>query len=83
MTIYQFRLKYHRYSKIFYHPGVYASVVEQILKGRSVGSSFSIPEAKERTGLSRKYMIPLLVRMEADGYVRRNGDVRSVLRLPD
>ena len=50
-----------------------------VLQGRSAGDRFSIPEAKERTGLSRKYMIPLLNRMEKDGVLKRDGDVRVVL----
>jgi selenocysteine-specific elongation factor len=60
--------------------GVYDSLATQILAGRSAGDRFSIPEAKERTGLSRKYMIPLLNRMEKDGLLKRDGDVRLVLK---
>jgi selenocysteine-specific elongation factor len=49
------------------------------LDGLSSGAAFSIPEAKERVGLSRKYIIPLLNRMEEDNLVRREGDQRVVV----
>ncbi len=60
---------------------IYDSLAYEITRGRSVGERFSIPEAKERTGLSRKYMIPLLNRMEKDGLLKRDGDVRITLAL--
>ena len=65
---------------IYYTKDTYAGLVEKILSGFSVGDRFSIPEAKERTALSRKFMIPLLNRMEQDGYVRREENERVVLK---
>ncbi|WP_187270356.1 SelB domain-containing protein [Escherichia fergusonii] len=38
----------------------------------------SIADVRERTGLARKQLIPLLNRMERDGWVRREGDLRRV-----
>ncbi len=36
-----------------------------------------VPEAKEAAGgLSRKYIIPLLNRLESDGLIKRLGDFR-------
>jgi selenocysteine-specific elongation factor len=64
---------------IFYAKEAYDTLGAEILAGRKTGDRFSIPEAKERTGLSRKYMLPLLNRMEKDGLLRREGDVRVVL----
>jgi selenocysteine-specific elongation factor len=64
---------------IFYARETYDSLCAAILAGRKKGERFSIPEAKERTGLSRKYMLPLLNRMEKDGLLKRDGDVRVVL----
>jgi selenocysteine-specific elongation factor len=64
---------------IFYAKETYDGLAAQVLAGRPKGERFSIPEAKERTGLSRKYMLPLLNRMEKDGLLRRDGDVRVVL----
>ncbi|MBN2050251.1 MAG: selenocysteine-specific translation elongation factor [Spirochaetales bacterium] len=67
---------------IFYSPEVYRELVHAILAGRKSGDTFSIPQVKERTGLSRKFSIPVLNRMEQDGYVKRSDDLRVVLRLP-
>jgi selenocysteine-specific elongation factor len=64
---------------IFYGRRAYDALAAEILRGRTAGERFSIPEAKERTGLSRKFMIPLLNRMEKDGMLRRDGDVRVAL----
>ena len=64
---------------LYYRPEAYTSLKEMIIEGLSPGSSFTIPEAKDRVGLSRKYIIPLLNRMEADKLVRRDGDQRVVL----
>jgi selenocysteine-specific elongation factor len=68
--------------RIYYCREVYEELVSAILSGRAPSSRFSIPEAKQASGLSRKYIIPLLNRMEADGWVRREGDARAVLKLP-
>ncbi len=45
---------------------------------RQAGDRFGVPEAKERTGLSRKYTLPILNRMEKDGLLRREQDARVV-----
>ncbi|MDY7029137.1 MAG: selenocysteine-specific translation elongation factor [Spirochaetota bacterium] len=63
---------------IYYSAENFKALADRILEGLPSGSSFSIPEAKERTGLSRRYMIPLLNRMEEEGMVRRDGDSRTV-----
>lgn len=68
---------------IFLDPEVYDALVRAALAGRKPGQSFSVPEAKERTGLSRKYILPLLNKMEGSGWVKRRDDVRTVLKLPD
>lgn len=41
---------------------------------------FSVPEFKERFGLSRKWAIPLLELLDARGVTRRHGDQRLLLR---
>jgi selenocysteine-specific elongation factor len=64
---------------IFYAKETYDALGAEILAGRKAGDRFSIPEAKQRTSLSRKYMLPLLNRMEKDGLLRRDGDARVVL----
>ena len=64
---------------IYFSRERFDELAEAVLRGRKQGEEFSIPEAKERTGLSRRYMIPLLNKMEERGRVRRNGDARVVL----
>ncbi len=65
---------------IYYSKENYSKLTALILKGYNPEDRFSIPEAKERTSLSRKYIIPLLNRMEKDGYVKRDGNERVVLK---
>lgn len=64
---------------IFLHRTVYAGLSEAVLAGRAEGGRFGVGEAKERSGLTRKYILPLLNRMENDGLVKRDGDERVVL----
>jgi selenocysteine-specific elongation factor len=63
---------------IFYMKETYDGIAAEILAGRKSGDRFSVPEAKERTGLSRKFTLPLLNRMEKDGLLRREQDARVV-----
>jgi selenocysteine-specific elongation factor len=63
---------------IFYTKETYDGIAAEILAGRKSGDRFSVPEAKERTGLSRKFTLPLLNRMEKDGLLRREQDARVV-----
>lgn len=63
---------------IYYSAENFKALAERIVAGLPSGTSFSIPEAKERTGLSRRFMIPLLNRMEEEDMVRRDGDSRTV-----
>ncbi|PSU35704.1 selenocysteine-specific translation elongation factor [Photobacterium lutimaris] len=66
--------------KIYYLASVYQGLVHDLLQEQSVGDRFAISEARERTGLSRKYIIPLLNRMEADGWIKRVDNDRQVLK---
>ncbi|MFQ3619604.1 MAG: selenocysteine-specific translation elongation factor [Spirochaetales bacterium] len=65
---------------LFLERGTYLHLVEQILKDHPVGKPFTIGEAKAASRLSRKYILPLLNRMERDGWVKRRGDNRVILR---
>jgi selenocysteine-specific elongation factor len=62
-----------------YSRSTYDALAKAVLARRTVGERFSVPEAKARTGLSRKYMLPLLNRMEKDGMLKRDGDARVVV----
>ena len=70
---------------IFYTKETYREVSASILKGLSPGARFDIALAKDRTGLSRKYIIPLLNKMEEHGLVAREDNLRRVLKteLPE
>lgn len=65
---------------IFFARSIWDEATTAILDGRKPGERFSVPEAKERAGLSRKYILPLLNRMENHGLVRRAGDERIVVK---
>lgn len=65
---------------IFFARSIWDEVTEALLAGRKPGDRFSVPEAKARTGLSRKYLLPLLNRMETHGLVKRSGDERVVVK---
>lgn len=66
-------------SRLFLSSRAKQALVGRILEGREPGSRFTVAEAKEATGLSRKWILPLLNKMEDEGLVRREGDARLVL----
>jgi len=47
---------------------------------KAIGKEFSIREAKEALGLTRKYLIPLLEHMDRLGITRREEERRVFLR---
>ena len=67
---------------IFYEKQVYLNLVHSCLTDLEVGGILTIARTKEQSGLSRKYVIPLLNRMERDGFVKRSGDDRVVTAKP-
>jgi selenocysteine-specific elongation factor len=67
---------------LFIHRDTYMELAAQTLKGKKPGDRIEIGEAKERTGFSRKFVLPFLNRLERDGYVKRSGEFRIVLRNP-
>ncbi len=68
---------------IFYSAETYRDLGRAVLAGRQVGDLVQIAEARAASRLSRKYLIPLLNRMEAEGLVKREGDARRIRRLPN
>ncbi len=50
-----------------------------IVAGRKPGERITVSDARSNTGLSRKYLFPILNKMESEGLVKREGDVRVVL----
>ncbi|ELB2791941.1 selenocysteine-specific translation elongation factor [Aeromonas hydrophila] len=67
---------------IYYDVALYNQMVTAVLAGQQVGDLIDMASLKEITGLSRKYAIPFCLRMEMDGWVRREENERRVLRLP-
>ncbi|HHQ4780939.1 selenocysteine-specific translation elongation factor [Aeromonas veronii] len=67
---------------IYYDAALYNKMVAAVLAGQQVGDLIDMASLKEITGLSRKYAIPFCLRMEMDGWVRREENERRVLRLP-
>ncbi|MEZ6969116.1 selenocysteine-specific translation elongation factor [Aeromonas sp. S11(2024)] len=67
---------------IYYDAELYNLMVAEVLAGQQVGDLIDMASLKEITGLSRKYAIPFCLRMEMDGWVRREENERRVLRLP-
>lgn len=68
---------------IYYDAALYNQMVAAVLAGQQVGDLIDMASFKEITGLSRKYAIPFCLRMEMDGWVRREENERRVLRLPE
>ncbi|EKP0315568.1 selenocysteine-specific translation elongation factor [Aeromonas veronii] len=67
---------------IYYDAVLYNQMVAAVLASQQVGDLIDMASLKEITGLSRKYAIPFCLRMEMDGWVRREENERRVLRLP-
>ena len=52
----------------------------EVLRGLGAVAPVSVGDVRDRTGLSRKYLIPLLEWADASGITERRGDVRVVLQ---
>jgi selenocysteine-specific elongation factor len=50
--------------------------IEDVL--RQQGGPFTVAQARDALGLSRKYVVPLLEWLDRRGFTRRNGDLRTV-----
>ena len=61
---------------IIYHQQVYDDKKKAIMGLFESRDKISISDAREATGLSRKYLIPLLNRIEREGKIKRLGDFR-------
>ncbi len=61
---------------IIYHRDVYKNAREKIMGLFDTLEKISISDAREAVGISRKYMLPLLNRIEREGLLKRVGDFR-------
>ena len=64
---------------LHYHHAVYEKAAAAILTGKKTGDLITIADARTASGLSRKYLLPLLNVLEKNGKVKRNGNDRIVL----
>ena len=64
---------------IYYHIDVYNRVKKLILKDAKSKDIITIAFVKEKTGLSRKYVIPLLNVLEREKLLKRQGNDRIVI----
>lgn len=64
---------------LYYHKDVFDDVVKKILKNKKQGDRMTIAEVRDATGLSRKYILPILNIMEKMKMVSRDGNDRIVL----
>lgn len=64
---------------LYFHTDVYKKVTEQIMANKKTGDLITISEARDRTGLSRKYIIPILNLLEKEKKVKRSENDRIVL----
>jgi selenocysteine-specific elongation factor len=49
-----------------------------VLKELGAGGEITVPKLRDRTGLSRKYLIPLLEWADRRGVTRRQGEARRL-----
>lgn len=66
---------------MFFTTEVYHRLLELIMRNRVLGEEFGVADARDRTELGRKQLIPLLNRIEKDGWLRRIGDNRVVSKV--
>ena len=64
---------------IYYHIEVYNRVKNLIMKNSKPKDIITIAFVKEKTGLSRKYVIPLLNALEREKLLKRQGNDRIVI----
>lgn len=66
---------------LFFGKCAYEEIILKIMNGRILHERFTVADARESTGLSRKQLIPLLNRLEKDGWVKRIENDRQVCRV--
>lgn len=66
---------------MFFTTEIYNNLLQLIMRERVLGEEFGVADARDRTELGRKQLIPLLNRIEKDGWVRRVGDNRVVTKV--
>ncbi|WP_245869022.1 SelB C-terminal domain-containing protein, partial [Vibrio fujianensis] len=66
--------------QIYFDMAVYQALVSQAIGSNQPQDRITLQEIKQRVSLSRKYLIPFVNRMEKDGWLRRDDEVRTILK---
>ncbi|WP_162674458.1 SelB C-terminal domain-containing protein [Vibrio variabilis] len=66
---------------IYFDTTIYRTLTNKVLAGFQPRDEVTLQEIKQRVALSRKYLLPLVNRMERDGYLARRENTRLVLRI--
>ncbi|ASJ22690.1 selenocysteine-specific translation elongation factor [Brachyspira hampsonii] len=64
---------------IYYHIDVYNRIKKLIMQNTKTNDIITIASVRDKTGLSRKYVLPILNALEREKLVRREGSERIVL----
>jgi len=65
---------------LYYHYEIFDTIKHKLLQDLQVNDEFSIKEAREKLGLSRKYIIPILNKLEIQKFLKRNENMRIVIK---
>lgn len=66
---------------LFFSRKAYEQLIDEIMSNRHLNEIFNVADARDRTGLSRKQLIPIFNRLERDGWVKRIENDRQVCRV--
>ncbi|WP_392561039.1 selenocysteine-specific translation elongation factor [Orbus sturtevantii] len=68
-------------NELFFSRTAYEQIVVEVMSDRHLNEIFNVADARQRTGLSRKQIIPIFNRLERDGWVKRIENDRQVCRI--
>lgn len=63
----------------FLHRKTWEELKQKIRALKATQKSFSVPDFKTLFGVTRKYAIPLLERLDREGVTRRSGNERIII----
>jgi selenocysteine-specific elongation factor len=66
---------------LFWDPQVLEDMRRKLMRGLRPGEIMTIDQARTRTGLSRRYLLPLFASLEEDGYLQRTEEARRVIKV--
>ncbi|NNE43968.1 MAG: selenocysteine-specific translation elongation factor, partial [Gemmatimonadetes bacterium] len=66
--------------ELFYHRDAWNDALAVIRNLHAAAGSISVGDVRDKLGISRKFAVPLMERMDAKRITRRDGDVRTLLK---